>query len=291
MTCDFPDGLVNDIIRNQVVEKCNSKELKKKFLREEALTLDKIQTLARSSELAELHVAKMTSAEKTRQPNDAPGRQPSDAMEDQDDVNQLRRRPNRPRRPRKQYQPRTMPKSAPKPHKFKMCYRCGGKGHTGGECLKSRNIICHDCRKRGHFAHMCKSRQNGDVRYISQDCDVSENSSSDEFVFGIGDKEKSPSIEVKIEGRPCKLLIDSGATVNCLDRKTFESICPNAALQKSKSKIYPYASKLPLKILGTANLNVQINDNEHKIKFHVVNGNCTPLIGHKSAIDSGILKI
>ena len=83
---------------------------------------------------------------------------------------------------------------------------------------------------------MCKSRKEGEVRYISnQNSDFSE-SGDDEFVFGIEAKQGSPFIEVKIEGRPCKLLIDSGATVNCIDRQTFESLRPSIPLEKSEQR-------------------------------------------------------
>ncbi len=58
VSCDFPDDTVTDQIRDQIVENCNSSELKKRFLREQELTLEKIQTIARTNELADLHATK-----------------------------------------------------------------------------------------------------------------------------------------------------------------------------------------------------------------------------------------
>ena len=284
VSCEYPDGSVNDMIRDQVVEKCNSKELKKKLLREQDLNLDKIQAIARTSELADLHVSKMDDTQKNGTSHQKYGVD--------EDVQQLRGRPNG-RKPRKQFYPRTRPRTAPKPTQLKSCYRCGGKSHSGHECIKSRNIICRDCNRRGHYAHMCRTQNKKQVSHISnQDFEYDSSSSDTDFVFQMTSKETSPFIKAEVQGKQIKLLIDSGATVNCIDKATFETFnSQNISLRKSKAKIYPYASKVPLRILGIAELNVKINENKHQIKFHVVNSKCTPLIGQQCAVNLGLLKI
>lgn len=54
-TCEYPNAQVNDILRDQVIEKCCSKKLRVRFLREPDLTLDKILLIARAHEAAEDH--------------------------------------------------------------------------------------------------------------------------------------------------------------------------------------------------------------------------------------------
>ena len=52
-TCEYADTAVDEMIRDQVVERCRSKQLRVRMLRDTALTLDKIVTMARAHEAAE----------------------------------------------------------------------------------------------------------------------------------------------------------------------------------------------------------------------------------------------
>ena len=47
------------MIRDQIVDSCQSNELRKKILKEKDLTLKKIQEISRASDLADLHCTKM----------------------------------------------------------------------------------------------------------------------------------------------------------------------------------------------------------------------------------------
>ena len=59
-------------------------------------------------------------------------------------------------------------------------------------------------------------------------------------------------------------------------------------VEKSNAKIYPYASKIPLQLLGVSGLNVNVNGKAHKLIFHIIGGRCKPIIGFKCAVDLGI---
>ncbi len=177
VSCEFPDGTVSDQIRDQVIETC-----------------------ARTNELADLHATKMNGTTNQRQP------EPTTMPHDEDALHLDRRdrtpaTPARFQKKRKQFAPRGMPKSSPKPTRFKSCYRCGGKGHTSHECLKSRNIICNDCKRRGHFAHMCRTRDKREVRFMQNE----EPESNDEYVFGINSDAKSTFVSTQnLKEKQCK---------------------------------------------------------------------------------------
>jgi hypothetical protein len=117
------------------------------------------------------------------------------------------------------------------------------------------------------------------------------NVQQEECVFNINSKYQSPYVQVEIDRIKCKLLIDSGASVNCLDRATFEKVKKNStSLHKCHTKIYPYAQKIPLKVLGIAEMKMKLNETETKIKFHIIDKECTPLLGQQTAVDLGLLK-
>ena len=205
----------------------------------------------------------------------------------------------RSKNPKKQYQPRPQQQKA-LPRKPKLvCFRCGYDGHSGYKCLRSRNVVCSVCHKKNHFSHMCRSKSKQKVNYVDENSELhEENSSADEneeisginHVFQLSDS--NPIIDIFIEGKSIKVIIDSGASVNCMDKDTFESVkISSTKLEKSSAKIYPYASKIPLKLLGVSQFNVVVNGNVHKLIFYVIDGQCKSIIGLKCALNLGLLKL
>jgi hypothetical protein len=55
------------MIRDQVIENYKSTGLKRKFLTEQDLNLEKLQSIARSSEMADLHLQKMNGTTESAQ--------------------------------------------------------------------------------------------------------------------------------------------------------------------------------------------------------------------------------
>ena len=288
VSCDYAQDTVSDMIRDQIVDSCQSNELRKKFLKEKNLTLTKIQEISRASELADLHCNKIDQQRKN----------PQGASAQEREYYAYKVEKNKPRK--KQYHPRTQPRAARRPKLI--CFRCGYEGHSGFRCLRSRNVVCSVCHKKNHFGHMCRSKVKQKVNFV----DESENSESYMYDGNISDNEEitsvghvfhvsncdSNSVEILIEGKSVKVLIDSGASVNCMDKNTFNSVKTQfTKVEKSNAKIYPYASKIPLKLLGVSSLNVNVNGKSHKLIFHIIDGQCKPIIGLKCAVDLGMLKL
>ena len=113
---------------------------------------------------------------------------------------------------------------------------------------------------------------------------------SDEKVFTLTRKE-SVHITVEIKGKVVNILIDSGSSINAMDKHTFDSLNSSQVVKKTSTTIYPYGSKTPLKLIGKSTLKAHVNDKLWEIEFHIIVGTGKPLIGHKTATDLGLLHI
>jgi hypothetical protein len=64
VSCEFAGDQKNDMIRDQIVDACKSTELRRKFLAAQNLTLEKVQKIGRTHELAVMHSEKMNNQKK-----------------------------------------------------------------------------------------------------------------------------------------------------------------------------------------------------------------------------------
>ena len=223
------------MIRDQIVDACKSTELRRKFLAAQNLTLEKVQKIGRTYELAVMHSEKME--------------QPKEENSENETISKLQKKS------RQQFKPRGAPKSlvqkfnppntaARFSRETALCYRCGRAGHYGRHCRISRDIVCRKCGRTGHFAKMCKPKQPNKVNTIMQ---VEEY--SDEEVFTLTEKENA-HITVEMEGKVVSILIDSGSSINAMDKHTFDSLTSSQVVKKTTTTIHPYSSKTPLKLIG-----------------------------------------
>ncbi|MES9903103.1 MAG: hypothetical protein ABW168_10510, partial [Sedimenticola sp.] len=152
--------------------------------------------------------------------------------------------------------------------------------------MKTRVMTCYDCGGKDHMAKMCNSKTKK-VHVIQSE----ENDCVADEVFTLTGKNDA-IITLILEGVPIDILVDIGASVNAIDRCTYEKIkTTQNFLSKTNAKIYPYGSNVPLKLHGKTNLNVQVGEIVHNVEFQVITGTGKPLIGRKSATDIGLLHI
>ena len=138
--------------------------------------------------------------------------------------------------------------------------------------------MCNYCEVQGHFAKVCRSRENkeqgkdGEKGFTSPDKgrqtrrhgtkkqqaktveasqrQTKDESSEEDYVYTVSKgQNKKTYVNVRVNGQNVHFLIDTGATVDIIDSNTFEKLNKKVSLQKSSTKIYAYGfqTRVPLK--------------------------------------------
>ena len=155
--------------------------------------------------------------------------------------------------------------------------KCFGSGeawpHTGGKLLcPAYGKACHKCMKNNHFGKVCRAKV--PVNNILDVVDTAESSSdsNDDSIHSLRICNRNKcvsnikSIHTVAENVVSKLIptitkitlnetlveiqIDSGSDVNIISERTYEILKIKTKLHSTNIKLYPFASRHPLLLLG-----------------------------------------
>ena len=273
-SCDF-GTVTEEIIRDQVIEKCTSVHLRRRLLREPSLTLTSLQEIARAIELSELqalHIETKNTAS----------------------VNTVSKPTynNRNIWSRKE--------SFPKRILHITCNKCGRAGHTSQDCTVVQNKMCYACGKTGHFAAVCRStprdnKTKGPSAQVNVIAEDKESAPDCEFIFSLCSLQAG-TLTIKIGNTDVSVLIDSGATCNVMDLASWHSLHGrenHLKLCNTTKQIYTYGSSTPLQLKGKFYTSVQTHETGPPLQteFYVVDGTGSPLLGRQTAMALGVLQI
>nr|AIK27532.1 aspartic protease [Chilo suppressalis]AIK27534.1 aspartic protease [Chilo suppressalis] len=145
-----------------------------------------------------------------------------------------------------------------------ICYRCGHKGHTAKDSkCPAASEKCDKCGLKGHFAKCCKTqskngkRKKRHVKYIvpnesdSKSSEADDNNESENehiemnSIFTISSMDNKCTVLID-DKFPCQFIIDSGASINIVDKHTFNKLISSGfccKLTKSKEKYFAYGGR------------------------------------------------
>ena len=276
------------MIRDQLVDKCHSKDLRRRFLRETDLTLDKALSIARAIEASNRNAALMESTDR------AP-------------VNTLRTSSHRSNK----FQARPKPKPRSNGDALRassatpVCFCCSSVGHKAKDpSCPAKDKTCSHCAKMGHFQRVCngkrtlpvKRERRAGIRLVeTEDNNLlqEDHANDDEYLFVLRNSAKQHTVPVTVHGVEIPVIVDSGASVNVLDSLSFQRF-QGISLSKTDLRVYPYGSSSPIPVKGTFETHVSSGATglSTLARFVVVeNTNAGSLLGKDTAIALGLLRV
>ena len=277
-SCEF-GTLENDMLRDQIVEKCAMKRLRDKLLQEEDLTLDRALNVARLFEAA--HAESRVFAEDTAS---------NRAHDNVNFTRSARPPPARSAGPSRTDRARNKDTDEEQSNSDPVCFRCGLTTHTADEC-GAKNSKCMYCKKIGHYARVCRKKMSDQkrdkkskpVRAVEDPSD----SDSDEFVHAIDPQGKET---IRINSQKIKMVIDTGSGRNLMGEYLYQNVFSHRVeLKHTKKRFYPYGQKTPLRCLGYFTAQLGWQDSVIKDKIYVIEGNVETLMGRKACFALKIL--
>ncbi|UYV63208.1 K02A2.6-like, partial [Cordylochernes scorpioides] len=282
-SCEF-GNLEADMIRDQIIEKCNNKKLKEKLLQQENLTLSKTIDIARMLEISRKEIR---------------------LLEPQNDqtLNRVQIKP------KKHYNDYNFNKGiftnqdtpsfsgASKPK----CYRCGLDTHSAQEC-GAKKMTCSYCNKLGHFFRACRNRPNQNnnrnhksfnqtkVKTIQEENKTEVGESSDEYTYYTGAENKE---KVQIDGSEINMIIDTGSDRTFISYNKMLELYGHKIMPKlhdTTRTFFAYGQDRPLPCYGYFNSVISWKENSISEEIYVIDKKVESLLGGKASFELGIIK-
>ncbi|XP_058836807.1 uncharacterized protein K02A2.6-like [Topomyia yanbarensis] len=158
------------------------------------------------------------------------------------------------------------------------CNGCGGQ-HLRIYC-RFRDIRCHNCDKKGHIAKVCRSKSKNSSTDQVQSQEPS--SEIDLVTTQVNDIISSGKkmIDVKIDGRPLQMELDTGAPCGIIAESRLRAIKPKLSLQKTDRQFSSYTGHR-IDCLGRIAVNVSVGTTTRRLNLYVVSGESDSLFGRE----------
>ncbi|CAB4007481.1 PREDICTED: uncharacterized protein K02A2.6-like [Paramuricea clavata] len=266
-TCEFAD-VVEFEIEEQNIIGGNSSKIRKRALRDPTFDLKSMLLEGRRDEQSKYQAQQIESKEQT-----------------DGKANKLEQKPN----------------NGNFSNSSVICRNCGrAYPHTGACPAKGKT--CNNCGKPNHFAAVCrgKQKQTRSPRYTNKKhaqrnlktLDTESNSSSDEdYLYTMTNTKHNNKVNVKVGGAKFQTTIDSGATINVIDRDTFNKM-QEIKLTRTNTKAFAYNTKSPVEFLGKFEAVIETRKRISVATFYVAKAaNCVNLLSLSTAQELGLISL
>lgn len=150
-------------------------------------------------------------------------------------------------------------------------------------------------RPQSHGKKKSTWKKGSRVKHIIDDQDDSSDTDQ-EFVFTVTNgQHKDEQVQIQVGGIPVSVVVDSGASVNVIDRGLWEYLkqskikCVSSLKQK---KLFAYGSEKSLTVAGSFTADVNVGDRSLSgVTFYVIEEKGQPLLGKVTAMELGVLQI
>ena len=161
----------------------------------------------------------------------------------------------------------TRPQPVNRSHKCSYC----GKGPHPKQSCPAKDVICHKCKKKGHYSSVCRSKA-VDTFFEEQ------GKEDDGFLDTIYEtKGTSWTAPIKINGQEIVFKLDTGAEATAVSMETFKTLT-NIQLQQS-AKVLCGPNNQPLKVIGQATVQFTYNGRSCKQPIYVIRDLKNNLLG------------
>ncbi len=207
-----------------------------------------------------------------------------------------------------QRQSRARPTSTPTSTFKGKCWRCGKTGHISKNCEASRNHKCEKCGYMGHFEVCCHTKTKREeprgrshshrpprkarVHAVTEETEAGDD--SDEYVFVVKETSTSASLSfaVKVDNVSVTMLADTGSRINIIDEPTLRKIPNwNKQLKPTQKRVYAYKSNTPLDLLGVFQATIESNEKYVVGNIYVVRGEGENLLSCGTALELGLITV
>ena len=196
------------------------------------------------------------------------------------------------------------------------CMRCEKLEHQPGQKCAAKNAKCKECHKIGHFHRVCQSKKRSKRANFVQappqdeiDTHIDENGVRQpnppvvnmlKIVNHIGATKgpqgKHLKFPIKVDPRgPYKhhlvVRVDTGADVNCMNKKTFKELFSEVKLSVCPHEIQNFGNSVTdISILGQFHTYLQFRREKYLNTFIVTNANdCPNLLSYGATFRMGVL--
>ena len=156
----------------------------------------------------------------------------------------------------------------------------------------------------GHYTHVCRSKARGQnskswsrtkqkgygkIRALKQEDWLEEETDSDDVEPVLYVNNKDNSIQIELNGRKIRMIIDTGSVQNIISSELYHSQFKVYQLMKTSKKFTAYGQRNHLNCLGYFKASLRAGMKTISSKIYVIQGQAEALLGRNACIELGVI--